>query len=121
MTDLAQRIRERLDGFAPAPLPDDTHALFAYTTFSELSEEDSERWAEAFQQTVGDELSWGKLIRLPSAPKFYPGFEQMRAALLAEIAYVLPTDQKAVAEVTLRVFDVLERLGWAKKEGSADG
>jgi len=49
--------------------------------------------------------------------------KELRDALLDEIAYVLPTqeDQRHVAEITLKVFDVLERLGWSKKEGTSDG
>jgi hypothetical protein len=50
-----------------------------------------------------------------------PAEKELRDALLDEIAYVLPSDQRAVMEVTLRVFDVLERLGWAKNETPTDG
>jgi hypothetical protein len=48
--------------------------------------------------------------------------KELRNALLDEIAYVLPTqeDQRHVAEITLRVFDVLERLDWGKKEARTD-
>jgi hypothetical protein len=46
--------------------------------------------------------------------------KELRDALLDEIAYVLPSDQHAVMQVTLRVFDVLERLGWAKKAAAAE-
>lgn len=47
--------------------------------------------------------------------------EELRDALLDEIGYVIPGDRKHVAEITLRVFDVLEKLGWAKKEEANDG
>jgi hypothetical protein len=52
-----------------------------------------------------------------------PAEAALRDALLDEIAYVLPTqeDQRDVAAITLKVFEVLERLGWAKQEGPADG
>lgn len=50
-----------------------------------------------------------------------PAEEELRDALLDEIGYVLPGDRKHTAEITLKVFDVLERLGWAKKEGPTNG
>jgi len=49
-----------------------------------------------------------------------PAEKELRDALLDEIAYVLPSDQLAVMQVTLRVFEVLERLGWAKKATATD-
>ena len=52
-----------------------------------------------------------------------PAEKELRDALLDEIAYVLPTqeDQRHVADITLRVLDILERLHWAKREVVTDG
>jgi hypothetical protein len=51
-----------------------------------------------------------------------PAEKELRDALLDEIPYVLgelPGSMLSV-QLTLKVFDVLEQLGWAKKEGATD-
>ena len=50
-----------------------------------------------------------------------PAEKELRDALLDELGYVLPGEWDRVAAATLRVFEVLERLRWAKQAPSGGG
>lgn len=107
MSDLAQRIRDRLDGLAPAPLTvefpkgwtdeqrEQFKAEFKATpaavppVFLEPAEPPSPEEIEAWQKSWDELLPEGATVQqiriLPPGPKAYPGFEQMRDALLAVV------------------------------------
>jgi hypothetical protein len=82
VSDLAQQIRERLDGWAPpagdGPPPQFVEILDPGDLTQEQIEDWQRRWDDVM--VTADDKS---LHILASAPRFYPGFEQMRAALLA--------------------------------------
>lgn len=104
MSDLAQQIRDRLGGLAPASLtvefPKDWtdeqreqfKAEFKATpaavppVFLEpaepLSPEAMERWQETFDELLPEGATVHQIRILPPGPRFYPGFEQMRDAIL---------------------------------------
>lgn len=105
MGDLAKQICDRLDGLAPQPftfeLPADwtaeqreqfnaefkaTHAAMppAFIEPAEpLSSEEIERWQEQWEELLPEGARVHTIQILPPGPRFYPGFEQMRAALTA--------------------------------------
>jgi len=81
VADRAQQIRERLDGFAPPtgePPPQFVEILDPGTQ----TPEEIERWQQQWDEPLGTPGEHPMQI-LATAPRFYPGFEQMRAALLA--------------------------------------
>ena len=112
MSDLAQQIRDRLDGLAPASptveFPKDWKdeqrekfkaefdaALAAVPpVFLEpvepLTPEEIERWQKSWDELLPEGATVHQIRMLPPGPKVYPGFEQMRAALLAVIDYAQP-------------------------------
>lgn len=96
MSDLIAQIRDRLDGWAPAlrehglPLDATLPAAFLVRRDDELlSPAEIEAW-----QKQWDEMSAGSKsapIRvLPPGPRFYPGYEQMRDAVLAVLEFAEP-------------------------------
>ena len=82
MADLAQQIRERLDGWAPptdgGPPPQFVEILDPGDLTQEQIEEWQRHWDEVMV-TAADK----SLHILAAPPRFYPGFEQMRDVLLA--------------------------------------
>lgn len=104
-TDLAQQIRDWLDGLAPASLTfefpagwtdgqrEQFNAEFKAAgpvvppVFLEPAEpplpEEIERWHQAFDELLPEGARVHQIRVLPSGPRFYPGFEQMRDAVLA--------------------------------------
>lgn len=84
MTDLAQQIREQLDGWAPpadgGPPPQFVEILDPGDLTQEQIEDWQQRWDEIMVTAVDRSLHI-----LATAPRFYPGFEQMRAAILAAV------------------------------------
>lgn len=104
MTDLAQQIREKLDGIAaPGPLIEFPETMTAedrqafrdawltqpvpriYTAPAvgrPLTDDEMDEWERKWDAVFID-LPQQPLKILPPGRKFYPGFEQMRAALLA--------------------------------------
>lgn len=125
MSDLAQQIRERLDGWAPEPfmftLPEDWTEEQRDEFRSELedgringmpegprrpprshdypfgcpaeiqaatepaSPEEIERWQQAWDKLLAEGATFHSLRVLPPGPLAYPGFEQMRDAILAAL------------------------------------
>lgn len=82
MADLDQQIRARLDGWLPEMPPGEAPAMFLEPAHP-LSPDEIERWQKEFDDLLGGE-SLGMRI-LPPGPRFYPGFEQMRDAILAAL------------------------------------
>jgi hypothetical protein len=80
--DLPQRIRAQLDGWAPpfdgGPPPQFVEILDPGDLTPEQIDEWQQKWGDVL--VTADDKS---LHILASAPRFYPGFEQMRAGLLA--------------------------------------
>jgi hypothetical protein len=82
VSDLAQQIRERLDGFAP-PADDGPPPQFVEILDpGDLTQEQIEDWQRRWDDVMVTAADMSLHI-LATAPRFYPGFEQMRAALLA--------------------------------------
>jgi hypothetical protein len=114
MTDLAQQIRDRLDGIGPASFTfeypagwtdeqrEQFNAEFKATktavppAFLEpvepLLPEEIERWQKAFDESLPEGARVHPIRILPPGPRFYPGFEQMRDAILAMVDYTQPGD-----------------------------
>lgn len=112
MSDLAQRIRDRLDGLAPAPLTvefpkgwtdeqrERFNAEFKATNaavpaaFLEPavppSPEEIEAWQKSWDELLPEGATVHQIRWLPPGPKVYPGFEQMRDTLLAVVEYATP-------------------------------
>jgi hypothetical protein len=121
MPDLAQQIRDRLDGWAPAPVafsfPEDwteqqrdefrskledgrigaipEHPRQAPRTFDypfgrpagiqdaeTATPEEIEHWQQAWDELLAKGATFHPIKVLPPGPRVYPGFEQMRDALL---------------------------------------
>lgn len=49
-----------------------------------------------------------------------PAEQELRNELMSAIADVIPGDRKSATEITLKVFELLELLGWAKQEPTTD-
>jgi hypothetical protein len=118
MPDLAQQIRDRLDGLEPTPAPevsfpahwtaaqcaqwvDDYEATKvggfpasvppAFVEPAEpASPEEIERWQKAWDDLLPEGARVQPIRILPSGTRFFPGFEQMRAAILAVVDYTEP-------------------------------
>ncbi len=112
MTDLAQQIRDRLDGLTPASFTfeypagwtdeqrEQFNAEFKATktavppAFLEpvepLLPEEIERWQQAWEELLPEGARVHPIRILPSGPRFFPGFEQMRDAILAVVDYAEP-------------------------------
>lgn len=112
MGDLAKQICDRLDGLAPQPftfeLPadwtaeqrDQFNAEFKATraamppAFIEpaepLSPEEIERWQEQWDELLPEGARVHTIRMLPPGPAPYPGFGQMRDAILAVVNYAQP-------------------------------
>lgn len=89
MPDLAQHIRERLEGWAP-PLGDEPPNQFVEVVDpGDLTPEQVEQWHRRWDEVVGTAAEM-QLHVLTTAPRFYPGFEQMRAALLTVVDLHVP-------------------------------
>lgn len=84
MADLAQQIRERLDGWAPpageAPGP----PFVEIVGTGHLTPEQIEAWQQEWDRLL-EEARHQPMQLLVHQTKFYPGFEQMRDALLAAL------------------------------------
>jgi hypothetical protein len=139
MPDLAQQIRERLDGWAPAStvieFPEDWTAeqrdkfrtdfedagrgwrlaprAFEYpfgSPFSGLADrepatpEEIERWQRTWDELLAEGATFHPIKVLPPRPRVYPGFEQMRTALLA----VLDLTETLAKYGPIRVPDTVE-------------
>lgn len=78
--DLATRIRERLDGWAP-PEP----WLNQFADAEPRTPEELAALAEDLSRAIEAGAFAGPVLVLPPSPRFYPGFEQMRAAILAAL------------------------------------
>lgn len=125
MLDLAQQIRERLDGWAPEPftftLPEDwteeqrdefraeledgriggvpkrprrPPRSFDYpvggpidglTGAEPATPEEIERWQQAWDKLIAEGATFHPIKVLPPGPLAYPGYEQMRAAIIAAL------------------------------------
>lgn len=112
MSDLAQLIRDGLDGIASTSLRvtfpehwtdeqrESFDAEFKATTaaappvFLEpvepLSPEEIEAWQKLWDELLPEGATVHQIRVLPPGPKVYPGCEQMRAALLAVVDYATP-------------------------------
>lgn len=86
MADLAAQIRERLDGWAP---PEPWVTQFADGPENPTPEE-VVNFAEELSRAIEEGKFAGPIVVLPPSPKFYPGFEQMRDALLALLDEAYP-------------------------------
>lgn len=83
MPDLTQQIRERLDGLAPEVGDAERPMMFLEAPPS-VSPEEVEVWQRKWDELFGDGAP-GPMRILPATPRFYPGFEQMRDAILAVV------------------------------------
>lgn len=96
MPDLAQQIRERLEAWAPVdPLAPASMVAFSFTTDEHLSPEDAETWRAAWTRAHGEPPN--DRLHIAYSGRFYPGFTQMKAAILAAVdehqqAYALVWD-----------------------------
>lgn len=112
MSDLVQRICDRLDGLAPASLTvefpkdwtDEQREKFkaefkaanaavpaAFLEPAEpLSPEEIEAWQKSWDELLPEGATVHQIRMLPPGLKVYPGFEMMRAALLAVVEYATP-------------------------------
>lgn len=97
MTDLSQQIRERLDGFAPpaddGPPPQFVEILDPGNLTQEQIEDWQRRWDEVMV-TAADK----SMHVLATAPRFYPGFEQMRDAIIGAVHAVHIADDEDVTD-----------------------
>lgn len=105
MADLAQKIRDRLDGFAPERPAPREHGFSVGTPGAEplpaafitrldddpMSPQEIEAWQKQWDALLADS-AFSPIRVLPPGPKVYPGFEQMRDALLAVVDYTEPGD-----------------------------
>lgn len=90
--DLTARIRERLEGWAA---PDAWVRAFAETQPRTPEEID------AFARIIQDAIT-APVVVMPPGPRFYPGFTQMQAALLAVLDGHEPVHYDGVVEYAYR-------------------
>lgn len=102
MTELTRLIRDRLDGWAP-PIDDGPPQQFVEILDpGDLTQEQIREWHERWDEVLVRAADQSLHI-LATAPRFYPGFEQMRDALLTVLDLHPPTDLTVVA--------IAEKLG----------
>lgn len=89
MADLAQQIRDRLDGFENGPSGPLPAVFMAVRRTDPVPPAEAEAWRACWDELLAD-LMLEPVRFLPPLPRHYPGFEQMRDAILAVLEFAAP-------------------------------
>jgi hypothetical protein len=83
VNDIAQQIRDRLDDWAPTHADSGHQLPSAFIALQrDVTVEEATAWQAKWDELMAD-ATIEPMRLLPAGPRFYAGFEQMRAALLA--------------------------------------